>query len=127
MLLIDTPRFTLLRTYNAPPAFSLADSFRGTVTYDNDGMPLVIRGVELDRMKFMNAKNQMAILADVKARSQQLLTEANIKAAAAQQQIIADVSAIEQFNSQAAAINKKVLPVLVQAAGARKQRPIRTA
>ena len=50
-LLIDTPRFTMLRTYDAPPAFSLAESFRGTITYDVDGMPLVIRGVELGRME----------------------------------------------------------------------------
>ena len=31
-LLIDTPRFTMLRTYDAPPAFNLAATFRGTVT-----------------------------------------------------------------------------------------------
>ena len=117
-LLIDSPRFTMLRTYNAPPAFNLASTFRGTVTYDNDGMPIVIRGVELDRMKFMNDKNQWAILAEAKARSQELITEANIKAAAAQQQIIADVSAIEQFNNQAAEVNARILPALTQAAGA---------
>ena len=117
-LLIDTPRFTMLRTYDAPPAFSLAGSFRGTITYDVDGMPLVIRGVELDRMKLMNDKNQMSILAEVRARSQELILEANIKAAAAQQQILADVSAIEQFNKQAAAVNARILPALTQAAGA---------
>jgi tetratricopeptide (TPR) repeat protein len=117
-LLIDTPRFTMLRTYDAPPAFSLASTFRGAVTYDVDGMPIVIRGVELDRMKFMNDKNQLAILDEVRARSQQLLIEANIKAAAAQQQIIADVAAIEQFNRQAAAVNARILPALGQAAGA---------
>ncbi len=117
-LLIDTPRFTVLRTYDAPPAFNLASSFRGTVTCDCDGMPVVIRGVELDRMKFMNEKNQMAILAEVKERSRELLAEANLKAAAAQQQILADVSAIEQFNSQSAAVNGRILPVLAQAAGA---------
>ena len=81
-------------------------------------MPIVIRGVELDRMKFMNEKNQMGILAEVRARSQELILEANIKAAAAQQQIFADVSAIEQFNKQAAAVNARVLPALSQAAGA---------
>jgi tetratricopeptide (TPR) repeat protein len=117
-LMIDTPRFTMLRTYDAPPAFSLASTFRGAVTYDSDGMPIVIRGVELDRMKFMNAKNQQAILDEVRARSQQLLIEANIKAAAAQQRIIADVAAIEQFNTQAAALNARILPALTQAAGA---------
>ena len=117
-LLIDTPRFTLLAHLRRPPAFNLASSFRGTVTCDCDGMPIVIRGVELDRMKFMNEKNQMAILAEVKERSRELLAEANFKAAAAQQQILADVSAIEQFNSQSAAANSRILPVLAQAASA---------
>ncbi len=97
-LLIDTPRFTLLRTYDAPPAFNLASTFRGTVTYDSDGMPVVIRGVELDTMKLLNAKLQMAKLSEVTERSHQFLIEANIKAAAAQQQLLADVSAIEHYN-----------------------------
>jgi Pretoxin HINT domain len=117
-LLIDSPRFTMLRTYDAPPAFNLASTFRGTITYDDDGMPLVIRGVELDRMPFMNLKNQTSIMAEVRARSQELILEANIKAAAAQQQILADVSAIEQFNKQAVAVNARILPALSQAAGA---------
>jgi hypothetical protein len=117
-LLIDTPRFTMLRTYDAPPAFNLASSFRGTVTYDGEGMPIVIRGVELDRMKFMNGRNQMAILAEAKEETRKLIIEANIKAQAAQQQIMADVAAIDQFNIQAAALNARILPALSQAAGA---------
>ncbi len=46
------------------------------------------------------------------------MAAANLKAAAAQQQLIADVSAIEQFNSQAAAINERVLPILQETVGA---------
>ena len=45
------------------------------------------------------------------------MLEANIKATAAQQRLLADVSAIEDFNQLAAVINERVLPVLQQAAG----------
>jgi tetratricopeptide (TPR) repeat protein len=118
-LLIDTPRFTMLRTYEAPVAFTLAASFRGALTVDEtDGMPIVYRGVDLDAMKLLNPQNQMLKMREVKARTAQLLADASVQAEAVQQQLIADVGAIEQFNSQAAVINERVLPVLQQAADA---------
>jgi hypothetical protein len=116
-LLVDTPRFTMLRTYDAPVAFTLASSFRGTVTVDeSDGMPIVYRGVDLDAMKLLNPQNQMLKMREVKARTAQLLFDANLQAAAAQEQLTADVAAIEQFNLQAAAASERVLPILQQAA-----------
>jgi hypothetical protein len=60
----------------------------------------------------------MTILDEARARSQELILEANIKAAAAQQQIMADVAAIEQFNKQADFVNGRILPALTKAAGA---------
>ncbi len=118
-LLIDTPRFTMLRTYDAPPAFTLAASFRGLITVDDsDGMPIVYRGVDLDAMKLLNPQNQMLKMREVKARTAQLLSDASVQAEAVHQQLIADVGAIEQFNSQAAAVNARVLPILQQAAEA---------
>ncbi len=59
-LLIDTPRFRLLRTYSAPAAFHLTSSFRGTVVYDADGMPVPYRGVELQQMSSMKPAQQVA-------------------------------------------------------------------
>ena len=109
----------MLRTYDAPPAFTLAGSFRGTITLDaSDGMPIVYRGVDLDAMKFMNLQNQFLKIQQVKGRMAELLLEANVKAVAAQQQLTADVAAIEQFNMQAAAVSERVLPILEQTAGA---------
>jgi Pretoxin HINT domain len=116
-LLIDTPRFTMLRTYDAPVAFTLASSFRGAVTVDeSDGMPIVYRGVDLDAMKLLNPQNQMLKMREVKARTAQLLFDANLQAAAAQEQLMADVAAIEQLNLLSAAASERVLPILRQAA-----------
>ena len=50
-LAIDAPRFRMVRTYDVPPAFELASSFRGYVGYDDNGLPVVVQGRELDYMK----------------------------------------------------------------------------
>ena len=74
-LLIDTPRFRMLRTYDAPPAFTLAQSFRGTITIDpSDGMPVVYRGVDLDAMRLLNFQNQALKTLQVKERSRGALS-----------------------------------------------------
>ena len=116
-LLVETPRFKLLRTYDAPPPFELASTFRGTIVFDADGMPVPYRGIELDQMRFMNPARQVVKSFEIDMRARELMAEANVKAAAAQQQLIADVGAIEQFNSQAGALNERVLPILQETAG----------
>jgi hypothetical protein len=117
-LLIETPRFKLMRTYDAPPAFRLESSFRGVVSYDSDGMPVPIRGVELEMMRGMKPAQQLADRVALDFRAREFAAEANIKAAAAQQQLAADVASLEQFNVQAAAVNERVLPLLQETAGA---------
>jgi tetratricopeptide (TPR) repeat protein len=117
-LLIDTPRYKLLRTYDAPPAFELASTFRGVITYDADGMPVPYRGIELDTMGSLKPALQLARQVEVNLRAREFMAEANLKAAAAGQQLAADVGALEQFNFQASAINERVLPVLQETAAA---------
>ena len=118
-LLIDTPRFKMLRTYDAPPAFTLAQSFRGAITIDpSDGMPVVYRGVDLDAMRKLSFQNQALRTMQVKVRTQEFFLEANVKAAVVQQQLLADVNWIEQFKMQAATLSDRVLPILQTAAEA---------
>ena len=49
-LQISTPRFKMLRTYDAPPAFTLSDQFFGYIGYDVNGLPVVVRGAEMNSM-----------------------------------------------------------------------------
>ena len=112
-LAVDTPRFHLVRTYDAPPAFTLASTFRGTVGYDANGMPFVAAGVEMDRIRripFYGA--QLGAVAAIEARTQELLATANLKAANAQRQLAADVSSIDTFNSESAILNQRIMGVL---------------
>jgi len=113
-LSIDTPRFHLVRTYDVPPAFTLASSFRGYVGYDANGMPVVAPGRELDRLNRESPVLQAEHLRRLEAATQELFLAAT---AAAQRELVADVSAIESFNSASGALNERIMPVLKSAAG----------
>ena len=66
-------------------------------------MPFVAAGVEMDRLRRMPFYGaQVGAVAAIEARTQELLATANLKAANAQRQLDADVSAIDTFNSESA-------------------------
>ncbi len=44
---IDSPRYHVLRKYDAPPAFKLSSTFRGYIGYDLNGLPVVMTGIDL--------------------------------------------------------------------------------
>jgi hypothetical protein len=118
-LAVSTPRFRMLRTYDAPPAFLLGSTFRGYVGYDDNGMPVVAAGAELDRMRKLAVPGlQLVLTAAIEARTRELIGIANLKAAAAQQQLMNDVAAIESFNSGSALLNRQISSVLQILAGA---------
>jgi hypothetical protein len=111
-LLVETPRYKMLRTYDAPPAFQLSNQFFGYVGYDANGLPVVARGVELNRMARESPSAQAQTLANIEARTQGMLAEANLKAAVSQQRMIADIRDIETMNTRNRAMNEWVSTVL---------------
>ncbi|MFI5457365.1 MAG: polymorphic toxin-type HINT domain-containing protein [Isosphaerales bacterium] len=113
-LAIDTPRFHLVRTYDVPPAFTLARTFRGYVGYDPNGMPVVAPGIELDRLNRESPLLQAAHIMRLEAATQELFLAA---AMAATRELVADVNVIESFNRESAAVNQRILPVLQSLAG----------
>jgi hypothetical protein len=117
-LFLETSRFKVLRTYDAPPAFELGPNFFGYVGYDGNGLPVVARGRELERMARQSPALQAAEIAAIEARTMQMLVTANIKAADSQQRLLADVDAIEQNNAAIAADNPLITQVLKSAADA---------
>ena len=111
---VQTPRFKMLRTYDAPPAFELSNQFYGYVGFDGNGLPVAARGVELKKMAREGTQMAMIDLAKIEARTSQLLFEANLKAADSQGRLSADVYAIEMSNAQAAQTNSRIVPVLTE-------------
>jgi Pretoxin HINT domain len=110
-LMIETPRFKVLRSYDAPPAFNLGSSFRGYVGYDLNGLPVVAAGRELDHMVRDKPANRAADLANIEAKTQNLIAEANLKAVTSQRRMIADVTAIEEFNAYSVLANERITSI----------------
>ncbi len=117
-LYVETSRYKLLRTYDAPPAFQLDDGFWGYVGYDANGLPVVIRGKELRALEKKTPALQATDLAALEARTQRLLLAANVWAEDVQKRLIADVDAIETQNAAIIADNPRIARVLQSAADA---------
>ena len=91
-LVIDSPRFRVTRTYDAPAAFKLTGSFYGYAGYDGNGLPVVIQGRD---MKNLQKKNAEQFLHDAEARTAQMLADAQKNAVIARERLAADVRDLE--------------------------------
>jgi hypothetical protein len=116
-LAIDAPRFRMVRTYDVPHAFELDRSFRGYVGYDDNGLPVVVQGRELDEMKrqVLNPQAIATKMREIEIRTANMLAQATL---AAQLEMAADINAIKRANDQAHDDNARIVPVLKSAAGA---------
>jgi hypothetical protein len=116
-LAIDAPRFRMLRTYDVPLAFDLAMSFRGYVGYDANGLPIVVSGRELERMR-MDYGNAAAMAADIRGLEVRTAALLAMAAESTRQLMAADVEAIETANQEARIANERIIPILESAASA---------
>ena len=117
-LLVETPRFQMLRTYDAPVVATLGGARTGFIGYDANGLPAVAYGAEVSRIAKEGPGARLVDLAKVEARGMELLAEAQFKAATSQQRLMADVMAIETSNAEAAVLNPRISAVLKAAAAA---------
>ena len=111
-LVVVTPRYRMLRTYDAPPAFELVSSFYGYVGYDANGLPVVESGREERALKNEDPFSRARDLAWIEVRTARLLAAARFKAYASQQLLIADLRNIEETNAENAARNERIIDVL---------------
>jgi hypothetical protein len=117
-MLVETPRFRMLRTYDAPPVALPGTNFHGYVGYDDNGLPVVAKGVELKKMALESPALAAVDLQKIEHRTAQMIADANLKAAVSQQRMVADVDAIETCNAQTAMGNARVASVLTGAVDA---------
>ncbi len=118
-LILDTPRVRMVLTYDTPPVFLPAASFRGYAGYDANGLPVIVQGRELDKLKYDENPFSVAIkVHEIEARTAVLIAAANVKADAVRQRMAADLNQVEMINRQAEADNAQIIPVLQAAAGA---------
>ena len=116
-LAIEAPRFRMLRTYDVPPAFELASSFRGYVGYDDNGLPVVAQGVDLDYMKRQSGTLWLSRPRSGRSRSARPTCWPRPRRRR-NRQMAADIYDIEMANDQARDDNASIVPVLKSAAGA---------
>jgi hypothetical protein len=120
-LLLDTPRVRMIRTYDTPPVFTPASSFRGYAGFDANGLPVIVQGRELDKLQVdRNPFSVAQKMHEIEVRTAQLVAAANIKAQYVQQHIVADINQVEMINRQTEADNAQIIPVLQLAANAPK-------
>jgi hypothetical protein len=118
-LLIETPRYKMLRTYDAPPVFQPGANFFGYVGYDPNGMPIVASGKEMRRLSMeWNVPGLNSNFVAIEQRTLGLIAQANLKATASLQQLISDVHAIEQSNAQTTRLNGQIVSTLQSAVDA---------
>jgi hypothetical protein len=123
-LAIETPRFRMLRTYDAPTVFQPGANFHGYVGYDGNGMPIIVSGKELRRMSTEVYSSVGRLdLAALEQRTQTLIAAANLKATASLQMMIDDVNAIEYANARTTVVNARIASSLQGAADAPKLDP----
>lgn len=110
-LVVDSAKFHVVRTYDAPAPFKLGSSFRGYVGIDPNGLPIVINGRDLDKY-YSKPKEAASILAQDERQTAEMLTTAQIKAQTAQQRLLADIQDIETNNAILEILNPRIAAVL---------------
>jgi hypothetical protein len=113
-LILDTPRIRMILTYDAPPVFQPAATFRGYAGYDANGLPIIVQGKELERGVLLSPNR----LFEIELRTAGMIAAANIKAQVVQQRMVADLKEVELLNEQAEENNARIAPVLQVAADA---------
>ena len=111
-LAINAPRFRMLRTYEVPPAFELDDeSFKGYISYSDNGLPIVVTNRDRTEMYMMSGTPGFVAnrFREIEVRTGAMLFMAN---EVARDRMAADIRMIESANRQAELANARIIPVL---------------
>ncbi len=101
----------MVLTYDTPPVFLPAASFRGYAGYDANGLPVIAQGRELDRMSRDENPDTVAMkLREIEARTASLIAAANLKADLVRQRMAADLKQVELVNERAEEDNARDCP-----------------
>ncbi len=109
-LLVETPRFKMLRGYEAPDIAQPGLNWHGYVGMGSNGLPVVAKGAELRALN--NPDNIPTLIARFEARARELIAEASVKAVASHRRMVADITQIECANSETSLVNDRVIQIL---------------
>lgn len=109
-LLVDTPRFRMLRHYDAPKVYN--DAGNAIVGYDVNGLPIISSQHEFRNLLNTRPEQRPVALFQLEQKTAQMIAAANLKAEASQQRLMADVYAIETANAAAIERNRWAISTL---------------
>ncbi len=109
VLIIDTPRYHVERTYNAPLPFQPGYNFNGYIGYDLNGLPIAVRGREIKEGISLEAAEY---------RTMGWILNAQAKAIATQGQLEEDARSIDRANARGVVVNARVAAILKESFGA---------
>jgi hypothetical protein len=117
LLVVDSPRFHLTRSYVAPAPFRISSTFRGYFGYGPDGLPSIVTGTDIHMQKYhyydpLRQSQQVMLLRQGEEKAAELIAAANLKSALARQRLLADVNDIETSNAQAVERNRRISEAL---------------
>ena len=117
-LVVETPRFRMTRTYDAPPVFNISATFFGYVGYDVNGLPLIDSGREERALTKEDPYSRARDLAMLEMRTAEMITAANLRAYQSQQILRSDIASIAESNFVDAERAEQIVPLLQKALGA---------
>jgi hypothetical protein len=124
-LVVNTARYQLQISYDAPAPVHLDETFRGYAGYDFNGLPLIAGGSELSPiMTNLASKNPTDVargrvdILFLEARTAELMKAARLKSQAAQLRMASDIQAVERSNAQTLMVNGRVQAILMETADA---------
>jgi hypothetical protein len=122
-LVVDSPRFHLTRTYEAPLPFRLGSTFGGYAGYDANGLPILLQRSDARHLdgdiengdRPSSRRRELELITKGEARAAELIAEANVKAGIVRERLATDVRDLVQGNAQAEWLNQRVSQVLTAA------------
>jgi hypothetical protein len=114
-LLVESPRFSLVKVYDAPEPFqTTGPNAPAVVGFGPRGLPFAMNRIDLMEYStfIQKPKNHVIALMRGENRMQGLIAESQVKAQASEQVMASDIQAIDARNAEAAVINGQVIPIL---------------
>lgn len=119
VMIIETPRVKMIRSYDAPTAFRAQDLVGGFIGFDSDGLPVAATAGQVARVNSVNSPQlQSFAVGRIKERTARSIAQANLKAADSQDRMTADVASVDAANAQIVPRNARVAVVLRETMGA---------
>ena len=117
LMIAETPRVKMIRTYDAPSAFRPEELTGGFLGVDENGLPVAATAGQV-RMLSTGVTTPQFTLRRMEDRTARNLAEADRKAADSQARMNADIVAVDKANAQVVPRNVRVVAVLRETLGA---------